>query len=186
MKLFLRVLGLFLFATIGAAGPVLAESRFIAPDAAGWVEKRQDTMDRMLKTIDQVAPRLGAPRTPINPAHWSMIRDNLEGVRALLRDSQAMWPPQTNLGYGSITHAEPALWSVPRAFQRHYDTAKAVFPGLSDAIEREHAADARAGFCGLVAACGNCHAAFRMIDTASLVTEGSRWLGRYPGCRGAE
>ena len=167
-------------------GPLLAKSRFITPEAVGLVEQRQEVMGRMLEAVDQVAPRLGAPRATINPGHWAVIRANVEGVRTLFRDSRAMWPPQTNLGYGSITNAEPALWSVPRAFQRHYDSAKAAFLILGDAIAREHAADARAGFCGLVAACGNCHAAFRMIDNASLTTEGPRWLGRYPGCRGAE
>jgi cytochrome c556 len=181
LKSLLAVIAILVIIDPGGS-PSLAKSRFVTHDAIEVVEQRQKAMSKMLETIEQVAPRLGAGLVPINPAHWSVIGKHLDGVRALLGDSQAMWPPQTNLGYGSITQAEPVVWSVPRAFKRQYDRASEIFPILSDAIARRDTVGARAGFCSLVAACGNCHAAFRIIESASLASEGRRWLGRYESC----
>lgn len=182
-----RLLGLMII--IGLAVPVVgsavAENRFVTEEAVQMIERRQDTMARMLEAVDQVVPRLGANQTsavPMNPSHWPLIRKQVETTRALLLESEKLWPSQTNLGYGSVTNAEPGIWSLPRAFERRYGLARTSLADLERAIDQENADDARAGLCALVSACGECHAAYRVIDTESLIREGVSWLGQYPGC----
>ena len=171
---------------LAAGGPAAAQAAAAAPDAAGIVAERQDRMARMLGSVNRIAPRLGAGTAAVNPAHWPSIRDTVGGVAALLRESRAMWPARSNLGWGSPSRALPGLWTLPEAFARHYDAAEAALPQLREAAEAEDAAGARREFCRLVAACGACHAAFRKIDYASLYREGPHWLGRYPGCAGPD
>jgi hypothetical protein len=117
-------------------GPAGAENRFVTQEAVDMVERRQDTMARMLEA----------------------------------------------LGYGSVTNAEPGIWSLPRAFERRYGLVRTSLTALESAIEREDAVEARSSLCALVRACGECHAAYRVIDTESLIREGVSWLGQYPGC----
>ena len=167
------------------AGQTSAESRFITEEAVVTIEKRQAAMARMLEAVEQVVPRLGANRTtpvPMNPSHWPLIRKEIETTRAFLAESEKLWSPPTNLGYGSITNAEPGIWSLPRAFERRYSLARTSLTSLEEAIDREDVDAARSGFCALVRACGECHAAYRVIDTQSLIREGVGWLGQYPGC----
>jgi len=166
-------------------GPTVAENRFVTQEAVDMIEQRQDTMARMLEAVDQVVPRLGANQSapvPMNPSHWPLIRKQIETTRVLLTESEAMWASQTNLGYGSISGAEPGIWSLPRAFERRYSLARTSLSALEQAIELEDAAGARSSLCALVQACGECHAAYRVVDTESLIREGVSWLGRYPGC----
>ena len=179
------VLFLAALAVLGSA-PATAQTRPASPEALRTVKERQELMATMLESVDRVAPRLGAGGASVNPAHWPSIRDNLNSVRESLRRSRALWPPRSNLGWGSESRATPGLWSLPDAFERHYDAAEAAFPGLLEAVAGEDADGARGGFCRLVAACGSCHGAFRKIDHASLYREGPHWLGRYPGCNGAQ
>ena len=167
----------------GLAAPAAAQTRAPAPDALRIVEARQDLMARMLDSVDRIAPRLGAA---VNPSHWPSIRRNADSVLSLLEESRGMWPPRSNLGWGSASRATPGLWSLPEAFERHYDAAAAAAPVLAAAAGREDPAAAREGFCRLVAACGACHGAFRKIDHGSLYREGPHWLGRYPGCPAGE
>ncbi len=175
-------LGIVLLAAMCASwGPAWAQGR-AAPDMVKVVENRQALMARMLDAVNQVSPRLGVAGAEVNPAHWAVIRENLEVVRSLLGESEAMWPPRSNLGWGSATRALPGLWTLRDAFQRHYDEAQAAFPVLEAALAAEDAAAARDGFCRLVATCGRCHGAFRKIDYTSLYREGPQWLGRFPGC----
>ena len=178
---------LFLAAlAVAAAAPLSAQTRPASPEALRTVKERQELMAGMLESVDRVAPRLGAGAAPVNPAHWAVIRDDLDSVRESLRRSRALWPPRSNLGWGSESRATPGLWTLPGAFSRHYDDAETAFPALLEAIADEDADGARRGFCQLVATCGSCHGAFRKIDYASLYREGPHWLGRYPGCDGAE
>lgn len=163
-----------------------AESRFITEEAVRMVEKRQSAMARMLESVEQVVPRLGVNRTtpvPMNQSHWPLIREEIENTRAFLAESEKLWEAQSNLGYGSITNAEPGIWSLPRAFERRYGLARTSLAALEQAIDQEDAEAARSGLCSLVRVCGECHAAYRVIDTESLIREGVGWLGRYPGCR---
>ena len=168
-----------------AVGSAIADNRFLTQEAVDMIEQRQDTMARMLEAVDQVVPRLGANRAapaPMNPSHWPLIRKQIETTRALLSESEGLWASQTNLGYGSITSAEPGIWSLPEAFERRYGMARTSLTALEAAIEQEDADGARSGLCALVQACGECHAAYRVIDTESLIREGVSWLGQYPGC----
>lgn len=175
---------ILLLIACGVVWPVasMAEGRGAPPDVLDIVEERRDLMLRMLDAVNRVAPRLGTADTVVNPSHWRPIRENLDAVETLLRKSRSMWPARSNLGWNAATRAMPGLWALPDAFGRHYDAANEAFPALREALSREDAAAARDGFCRLVAACGQCHAAFRKIDTASLYREGPHWLGRYPGC----
>lgn len=168
--------------SIAAAGPSAAQTSAAPSGDAEIVAERQDRMARMLDSVNRVAPRLGSGAAAVNPAHWPLILDTASGVAALLRESRAMWPARSDLGWGSASRALPGLWTLPDAFARHYDDAEAAVPKLLEAARAEDAPGARRGFCRLVAACGACHAAFRKIDYASLYREGPHWLGRYPGC----
>ena len=93
-----------------------------------------------------------------------------------------MWPRESNLGYGTITRAEPGLWSLPGAFERRYSAVGDALDDLQESVAGRDAAAAQVDLCAVVQACGSCHAAYRLIDTASLIREGIAWLGRYPGC----
>lgn len=168
--------------SIAAAGPAAAQTASAPSADAEIVAERQDRMARMLDSVNRVAPRLGSGAAAVNPAHWPSILDTVGSVAALLRESRAMWPARSDLGWGSASRALPGLWALPDAFARHYDAAEEAVPTLLDAARAEDAAGARRGFCRLVTACGACHAAFRKIDYASLYREGPHWLGRYPGC----
>jgi len=171
--------------TLLGVAPTFAENRFVTQEAVDMIQQRQDIMARMLEAGDQVVPRLGANQAasvPMNPSHWPLIRKQIETTRALLTESEQMWGSQTNLGYGSITGAEPGIWSLPRAFERRYGLARTSLSALEQAIEQEDAAGARSSLCALVQACGECHAAYRVVDTESLIREGVSWLGQYPGC----
>ena len=180
--------GIALLCALAAAGsvPALAQGRAVSPETLEIVEARQNLMARLLDAVNRIAPRLGSGAAAVNPSHWRTIGENADTVDALLRESRAMWPPGSNLRWGAASRAMPGLWTLPEAFERHYDAADSALPGLRGAIAREDAAAAREGFCQLVAACGSCHGAFRKIDTMSLYREGPHWLGRYPGCVPAE
>lgn len=186
MKPGIRLTMLALCAWAATADAARAQNRHPSPETLEIVAERQNLMARMLETVNRVAPRLGSESAAVNPAHWPLIRESLGAVEGLLRESRAMWPARSNLGWGTRSRATPGLWSLPDAFARHYDAAESAFPALYDSIAREDAAGSRDGFCRLVAACGSCHGAFRKIDQASLYREGPQWLGRYPACDSAE
>ena len=100
-------------------------------------------------------------------------------IEILLNRTKDMWPHTSNLSSKGYTNATPAVWALPKYFNKLYSKAEDSANKLRVSIEEDNIENTELAMCNLGNACGSCHANFRRLLTSQLAKEVSGWSGKY-------
>ena len=100
-------------------------------------------------------------------------------IEILLNRTKDMWPHTSNLSSKGYTNATPAVWALPKYFNKLYSKAEDSANKLRVSIEEDNIENTELAMCNLGNACGSCHANFRRLLTSQLANEVTGWSGKY-------
>ncbi len=146
-------------------------------EALDTIEIRKTAMQSLWERIKRLSPYVEL-KEKVDYDKDLAVTD-AEEVLELLQYTKNLWHNSSNLSAKGFTNATPAVWALPKYFDKLYSTAELSANELKEAIINDEIDDTVVAMCNLGNSCGTCHANFRRLLTSQLNNEVSGWSGKY-------
>ena len=141
------------------------------------IETRKTAMQGIWERVKRLSPYVELKEKV--DYNKELATDDAQEIVILLEKTKNLWSDNSNLSPKGFTNATPAVWALPKYFNKLYSNAEQSALNLKNAISEDNIDDTVIAMCNLGKACGTCHANFRRLLTSQLANEVSGWSGQY-------